>query len=206
MLENSVGEKIFEDHKYKGKLATLEIEFYEIIPSKKLSTKLSISFGTIEVKIPSTNKILNRTNKTIDIKFGIKNSELYFYLKNGIMPLKERNLVINQDYNWKGNPTGTQEYPIWEFKLDNESKNGNQLQILYGFLKNEVLGILELLKADTCCELKAVLQVSVNRNYIAIIDLDDGINKKNKETKIGLLLQYLKAEIEHYVSQVAIKV
>ena len=203
-----IGEKIFEEHKYDGKLATIEIDLYEIIDSEeseKKVVKLSISFGTLEIKIPKINQILNRNNQTIDIKFGLKNAELCFHFKNGIMPLKERKTLVSQCNAWKGIPKGISESPSWEFGSNYEPKTEVKSRILHGIIANEILGIIEVLEKNKACEFQAFLIVSINRNSVEIIDFDDGNNKKQKETKIGLLLRYLKNELENYVSKVVIR-
>ncbi|RCJ26185.1 hypothetical protein A6770_26605 [Nostoc minutum NIES-26] len=200
--EKLVGKKIFpDDHKFDGRLVISEITLYETDNYKKLDVELTIAFGTPEVKIP-VNTLLNRT---MDIKFGIKNGELYLHLKNVNMPLSQRKPLISQENNWVGTPLGLPNSPIWEFKINNEMMSVNESGILYGFLGNVNLGILELLEENTCCEVEAIFKISINRIYIKIIDLDDGTNKKHKETKIGLLLRYLKDELENYVSKVAIR-
>ncbi|GAA6617577.1 effector-associated domain EAD1-containing protein [Scytonema sp. NUACC26] len=180
-IKKSVETKIFEEHIYAN-LATIEIKLYEAVPPQKLRVDLSISFGTPEVRIPKLCP--NHSGESIDIKFGIKNGELCFNLRNGRMPLSERKSLVSQYNIWRGTPIGKPEAPKWEFGLQNESR------ILHDCLINEVLGILELLDANICCELEAVFQINhVNRNNIKIISLDDGTNKKQKDTQIALLLK-----------------
>jgi hypothetical protein len=188
------------EHKCEGKLVVMQVDIYEHLLPKEVCVKLSISFGVPEVNIPNPEKSENTY-----IKYGIKNGELYLDLTNGEMLLNKRENIRNKKNNWEGTPVGDTKLPIWEFRINNESINGNQPQILRGNLKDEVLGILELLDLNVACEVNAYFKISVNRINIAIIDLDDGTNKKQKETKIGLLLRYLKSELENYVSKVVIR-
>lgn len=200
--ERLVGKKTFDDHKYNGKLVSIFIELYEKPLSQKVFPVLTIAFGNPEVKIPR----LDEMRKTIDIKFGVKGGELCFSLRNGIMPLNQREQLKNQDYDWEGIPIGTSESPVWEFRCKKELRDENELKILFGIVKNQNLGIIELLESNICCEVEVAFKISVNRNYIVITDLDDKTNgKKQKETKIGLLLKFLESELENYVSKVTIK-
>jgi hypothetical protein len=202
----AIGKKVGQDeHKFEGKLVSMQVDIYEYLLPKEICVKLSISFGTPEVNIPNPNPLLRLRNETIDIKYGIKNGELSLDFRNGEMLLNQRENIRNKNDNWEGSPVGNTKLPIWEFRINNESINGNQPQILRGNLKDEVLGILELLDLNAACEVNAYFKISVNRINIAIIDLDDGTNKKQKETKIGLLLRYLKSELENYVSKVVIR-
>ena len=190
-----------DEHKFDGRLVITEIKLYKTDDYRKFQVELTIGFGTPEVKIP----INSLFNSTIDIKFGLKNGELCFNLKNGLMPLNQRKCLRSHENNWMGTPLGLRNSPVWEFKIDNKLMSATQLGILNGFLENGNLGIIELLKENEYCELEAIFKISINRNYIKIIDLDDGTNKKQKETKIGLLLKYLKNELDTYVSKVVIR-
>lgn len=194
---------IHDEHKFDGKLVLIQVDIYEHLLPREVCIKLSISFGVPEINIPNFNPLLRLKNKTTDIKYGIKNGELNLDFQNGNMPLNRRENIINEKNNWEGTAVGS--IPSWQFSINNESKSGNQIEILHGNLKNEVLGILELLDLNVASEIHAYFKISVNRINIAIIDLDDGTNKKQKETKIGLLLKYLKSELENYVSKVVIR-
>jgi hypothetical protein len=197
--------KIEDEHKFNGKLVSIQVDICEHLPPREVCVKLTISFGTPEISIPNHNPLLKLKNETIDIKYGIKNGELHLGCKNADMPLNRRENLINENNHWEGTPVGDINSPIWEFSINNELINGNQPQILRGNLRNEVLGILELLDVNADCEINTCFKISVNRINIAIIDLDDGTNKKQKETKIGLLLKYLKSELDDYVSKVVIR-
>ncbi len=205
--EKSVGKQTLEDHKYDGRLVTIEIKLYQIVNDENnILVNSTISFGMPEIKIPQKNLF---RSSTTDIKFGIKRGELGIKIKNGFMLLDQRKeFLIEIDKNsWKAEPIGKKEYPIWEFmtKKNNEREAEISNQVLHGLHKNQYLGILELLDKNKCCELNACFKISINRMYIEIIDFDDGTNKKQKETKIGLLLKYLKPELENYVSKVVIR-
>ncbi|WP_414755234.1 hypothetical protein [Anabaena sp. CCY 9910] len=195
---------VHDEHKFEGKLVLIQVDVYEHSLPKEVCIKLSISFGAPEINIPNFNPLLRLKNKTTDIKYGIKNGELNLDFQNGKMPLNRRENLINENNNWEGMAVGS--LPSWQFSIKNESKSENQLEILYGNIKNEVLGILELLDLNVASEINAYFKISINRINIAIIDLDDGTNKKQKETKIGLLLKYLKSELENYVSKVVIQI
>ncbi len=139
----AIGKKVCQDeHKFEGKLVSMQVDLYEYLLPKKICVKLSISFGAPEVNIPNRNPFLRLRNETIDIKYGIKNGELSLDFRNGEMLLNQRENIINKNYNWEGSPVGNTKLPIWEFRINNESINGNQPQILRGNLKDEVLGIL----------------------------------------------------------------
>lgn len=194
-----------DEHKFEGKLVSMQVDIYEHLLPKEICVKLSISFGAVEVIIPNPNHLLKLRNETIDIKYGIKNGELFLDFRNGEMLLNKRENIINKNDNWKAIPLGDKKSPVWQFSIDNQSVNENQPQTLHGNLKNEVLGILELLDLNANCEINAYFKTSVNRINVVIIDFDDGTNKKHRETKIGLLLKYLKPELEKYVSKVVIR-
>lgn len=198
------GNIIYDEHKFHGKLAIIAIELCKINYSKRFCIKLTVSFGTLEVKIPKYLKKSNYENETIDIEIGIKKSNLCFNLKNGLMPLNKRNSLKNKANSWQGIFLGESQSPEWQFELLSRSISKKQSQILRGNLANEVLGILEIIKANACCIVEASLEISINRNYIEIINFDDGSNKKQKETKIALLLQYLKSELRNLDNKISL--
>lgn len=190
-----VGNIVYDEHKFDGKLAIIAIELYQINYSKKFCIKLTVSFGTYEVPIPKPSENSIFENEKIDIHFGIKKSKLCFNLENVIMPLEDRKFFANQDKSWEGIFIGEPKFPEWQFELMNESRAKKQSQILRGGLTSEVLGTLEILEANTFCQVTASLEISINRIYIEIVDFDEGSKKTQKETKIGLLLKFLKDEL-----------
>ncbi|NJO63011.1 MAG: hypothetical protein HC836_33775 [Richelia sp. RM2_1_2] len=69
----AIGEKIGSDeHKFGGKLVSMQVDIYEHLLPKEICVKLSISFGAPEVNIPNLNLLPRLRNETIDIKYGIK--------------------------------------------------------------------------------------------------------------------------------------
>lgn len=200
--EQLVGKQTFDKHEYNGNLVTIEVELYQIFESENnIRVNSNISFGMPEINIPKEGVF----RKPTSVKFGIKRGKLEMKIQNGSMPLRERQEFVSQNNSWKAETRGTKECPQWDFMvIKNQLEAEDGWGVLHGLHRNQTLGIVELLKANQSCQLKAYFMISINRMYIEIIDLDDGTNKKQKETKIGLLLKYLKSELGNCVSQVHI--
>lgn len=200
--EQLVGKQTFEKHEYNGNLVNIEVELYQTCKSEnKIRVNSNISFGMPEIEIPKKGIF----GKSTSVKFGIKRGKLEIKIENGSIPLKERENFVSDNNSWKAETRGARESPQWDFmaiknKLEAEDARG----VLHGLHRNQTLGIVKLLQANKSCALKAYFMISINRMYIEIVDLDDGTNKKTIETKIGLLLKYLKGELENCVSQVHI--
>lgn len=209
-LEPILGEEIFSDHKYDGRLVSLSLQFYEVVPSEKIRVMITLSFGRLELQIPNQSRFLN---SKIDVEFGVKKGDLYFALNNGVMPLQQRNIIKSQTTNWQGNPVGY-EVSIWQFGLTEQWNYQNKSQVLSGCANSKEMGIINLVAPGVSCETTVTFKINVNRNCIEVIFLGNEINekqhneitKKQRETKIGLLLRYLKNELEDYVSKVIYKV
>ncbi|MEH2239351.1 hypothetical protein [Nostoc sp.] len=141
----------------------------------------------------------------VNIIFGIKRGNLECGLTNARMDLNKGNSFDNEIYNWRVMHCGIPEAPKWKFTLLNGS------EFLEGSLKDQCLGIIDLLEVGKYFELEAIFKINVNRNHIKVICSDRGSVTKTKiqrESEIGLCLQYLqeKYRLDNYVSRVVVNI
>lgn len=189
---------------YVDNLVTLELQLYENFNLlQNFCVKLSITFTTNEVQVTSPFR------KTENIIFGIKRGYLHFKLTNGMMNPSKRYSFDNND--WRGIHRGSPEAPEWEFTLMNYTKiedNVKESSVLYGELKEQFIGFIELLENSNVFELEALFKIRIDRNYIELIESNGSKNQRQKETKIGLLLNYLENQdkLKKYVSKVVINI
>ncbi|MEH2325905.1 MAG: hypothetical protein V7K32_20580 [Nostoc sp.] len=188
---------------YIDNLVTLEVQLYQNFNLlQNFCVKLSITFTTNEVQVVS------RFGKTENIIFGIKRGHLHFRLTNGMMNPSKRYSFDNKKYNWRGIHRGLPEAPEWEFTLSNYTKiedNVTESSVLHGELKEQFIGLIE---TTNVLELEALFKISINRNYIELLESNGSKNKKQKESKTALLLNYLKDQdkLKKYVSRVVINI
>lgn len=198
----SIGTEVSNDHRYDGLLVTLSLKFYKILSSEQVRIITCISFGKKELKIPSQ---VNSVDEITDIEFGIKKGNLHLALSNGVMPLDQRKVIRDQVTNCTGNPIGN-ESSIWQFELIDKLNYQPNSKVLSGYVENQEMGTINLLDSSANCEITATFKININRNYIEVTYIDNEMNNKQRETKVGLLLRHLENELEKYVSEVKYEV
>jgi hypothetical protein len=191
-------------HNYPD-LMLIDIRLLRLISEKELqefNLILDISFGEVEENF-KYKKQLGFVEKEGCIRFGIKFGELCFKLTNGCMPLNFRKLPTIEQAFGLVSPTGTDEYPKWQFKVDDKKRS-----TLFGFLTNQELGIISL--QNTSCLVEATFQVNINSNNLGVTEQegvwDDATNKKVKETKLrAFFKKVVEPKVKDYVSKVVLQ-
>lgn len=188
---------ISEDYKYSGSLVLFQLHFWEEETETnqgQVLVKITIAFGEAKEVFPL--KRLWGGPKNLNVRFGISRGELYLTFDKSSMPLSKREKLISSTY-WKAELSGEDSLPKWVFK-----PMGKQ-NILEGHLKNENLGIVNLLNDNF---IEATFRVDVNRKDIVVTFLDDTHeNKKIKETKISAFLKFIKPKLEKHLSKVELR-
>ncbi len=196
--------KLKSEHNYP-RLMSIDIRLIGLIFEKELqpfNLILDISFGEVEEKFQYRKK-LGFVEKEGYIRFGIKFGELCFKLTNGCMPLNLRKLPTIEQAFGLVSPIGTDEYPIWQFRVDDKRRS-----TLFGFLTNQELGIISL--QNTSCLVEATFQVNINSNNLGVTEQegvwDDATNKKVKETKLrAFFKKVVEPKVKDYVSKVVLQ-
>jgi hypothetical protein len=202
--DKDVVKKLKQEHKYPT-LVSIDIQ---IITDKfhrdqnKFLLILDISFGEVEEKFKYRNQ-LEIIEKEGWIRFGIKFGELCLKLTNGQMPLKLRKVFNCEKVFGILSPTGTDECPIWQFKVDE-----NKHSTLFGGLQNQNLGIIAI--PNNSCSIEATFQIHVNSNNLEVTAQEgvwnDTTNKKEKETKRrAFFKKVVEPKLKDYVSKVVLQ-
>ena len=220
IFEAQSGEKICEHSDILNKYASFKsLEFKHNYPNllfiniqiiclnfekelQQVNLLLDISFGEVEENFKYKEN-LGFVEKQGYIRFGIKFGELCFKLTNGCMPLNLRKLPTIEQAFGLVSPTGTDEYPRWQFRVDDKKRS-----TLFGYLTNQELGIMSL--QDTSCLVEATFQVNVNSNNLGVTEQegvwDDETNKKVKQTKLrAFFKKVVEPKLKDYVSKVVLQ-
>lgn len=188
------------ERKYNLNLTTFELQLYKNLNiQKNYCLNLSITFTTPVAEI----------SQAMSITFAIKKGILQLKITNGKMDLHTRKSFENPKFYWMAIDRGLPETPEWEFSFMEPSTSEFQKTFcyLYGDIKEQYLGLLELIETSKCLEIEAIFKTCINRDHIEILCSND-VTKKQKETKIGKLLRFLKKpeQLGNYVSKIIIKV
>ncbi|MBD2415837.1 hypothetical protein H6H01_35025 [Nostoc calcicola FACHB-3891] len=188
------------ERKYNLNLTTFELHLYKNLNlQKNYCLNLSITFTTTVANI----------SQAMSISFAIKRGILQLKITNGKMDFHTRESFENTKFYWSATERGLPETPEWEFSFIEplKSKYSKSFCYLYGGIKEQYLGSLELIEISKCLEIEAIFKTDINRDHIEILCSND-VNKKQKETKLGKLLRFLKKpeQLGNYVSKIIIKV
>lgn len=198
-IASLIGTIIYEDHKYEGYLAYINLGFTkeESEQTEEIGIRLSITFGIVE------EPVKYKSGKEGSIKFGIKYGELRLSLPTGVqIPLHQRGLNQDPENKWQINPVGQNKAPCWQFTVKENST------VLQGRRSDQKLGSFEVLTHPS--DVEAVFQVKVNRNNLEITAQDNvwfsNTNKKIKETMIrAFFKQVVEPKLKEYVNKVVLR-
>ncbi|KYC43484.1 hypothetical protein WA1_10485 [Scytonema hofmannii PCC 7110] len=192
------------EHKYPRlvfvKIRLLNLNFQKEV--QQFNLILDISFGEEEEKFQYKEQ-LGFVEREGYIRFGIKFGELCFQLTNGCMPTDLRKFPKIEQVFGLLSPTGTEEYPIWQFKVDDKKSS-----TLFGCLTNQELGIISL--QNIPCVVEATFQINVNSNNLGVT-AQEGVwnaktSKKVKETKLrAFFKKVVEPKLKDYVSKVVLE-
>lgn len=192
------------EHKYPN-LVIINIQAFDVNLEKKIPQFyliLDISFGEVEEKF-KYKESMGFTEREGYIRFGIKFGELCFKLINGSIPLNLRKIPTIEQVFGLVSTIGTDEYPTWQFKVDDKKKS-----TLFGSLINQELGILSL--QNDYCLVEATFQVNVNSNNLGVTEQEgvwnDETSKKVKESKLrAFFKKVVEPKLKGYVSKVVLQ-
>jgi len=202
--------KVESDSKYNDRLVTFNIRFLNFYPNEqtqKLSIFLDISFGEVEEKVIYSNNF-GLDKKEGHLKFGIKFGRFCLELTNLCLPLNKREVPKIEEFNGDVTCIGNDENPEWQFKVKHKSEVPEKALVLFGLLKNQEIGIIEL--SNTSCQVKATFKVNINSNDLGITEQDglwnEQTNKKVKETKLRAFFKnVIEPKLKNYVSKLELQ-
>ena len=195
--------EVFEDHKYEGQLALIDLNFFResgIDNNGEIGVVLDIAFGEIDEKFSYPQGFFKERIEGY-IRFGIKRGKLYLNFENAVMPLNKRVLLDDPKGSWLINTIGVREAPIWNFQAE-------QSEILTGSRSNEKLGFIDSCSDD--CVVEAIFKVRVDRNDLEITSQHGVWDSKTrpavKETKIrAFFKKVLEPKLKDYLGKIVLK-
>lgn len=175
---------------------------------KQIGIVLDIAFGEIEEKYLYSH-FFGLIKKEGYLRFGIKFGTLNLKFPYKCMPAKQRQLPEAKQFSWKITSIGSDKNPEWQFKAASTSETKDQEAVLFGSLKNQELGMINL--QDTPCTLEATFQVNINRNALGITAQDgvwdDQTPKKIKASKIrAFFKKVVEPKLKNNVGTIKIKI
>lgn len=198
--------KLTLTQEYNSNLIRFVIDFFDCYAEKQIQEQigivLDISFGEIEEKYIYKN--FGLIEKEGYIRFGIKFGTLKLKFTDQYMPPKQRKLPEAQEIGGQVTSVGSDENPEWQFKVTDASETA----VLFGLLKNQELGIVNLLKIP--CKVEATFQVNINGNGLGITAQDgvwdDKTNKKVKESKLrSFFKKVVEPKLKNNVSKIRLQ-
>jgi len=203
-------EKLKSEHKYNANLVVFDIKILNFYPqeqTQKFAIILDISFGEVYENFKYKNKF-SLLEQEVRVRFGVKFGRLCLKLTNLSMPLNMRQVPNLEEFNGDITSMGTDENPVWQFKVKHQSEITEKTSVLFGSLNNKELGIIELL--NETCQIQATFQVDINSNDLGITEQDglwnEQTNKKVKETKLRAFFKnVIEPKLKNYVSKLELQ-
>ena len=190
---------IGQDHQYNGELVVLTLNFHEFnLQNRQVSIILDISFGEVDEIVTYPD------GESGYIRFGVKHGKLYLNLKNGLMPLHQRDFRNDSQGEWQIGTTGIEQSPVWEFAAN------SQLSILKGVRSDKKLGIIDVPDVSRAIMVEAVFRDQVNNNDLEITAQDGAWSNREKPEKVAIkrrvfFERVVRPKLERYISKVVLQ-
>jgi hypothetical protein len=190
---------IGQDHQYNGELVLLNLDFHGFnLENRQVGIILDISFGEVDEIVTYPD------GESGYIRFGVKHGKLYLNLKNGLMPLHQRDFRNDSQGEWQIGTTGIEQSPVWEFAAN------SQLSILKGVRSDKKLGIIDVPDVSRAIMVEAVFRVQVNNNDLEITAQDGAWSSGENPLKVfakrrAFFERVVKPKLERYISKVVLQ-
>jgi hypothetical protein len=190
---------IGQDHQYNGELVVLTLNFHEFnLQNRQVSIILDISFGEVDEIVTYPD------GESGYIRFGVKHGKLYLNLKNGLMPLHQRDFRNDSQGEWQIGTTGIEQSPVWEFAANSQSS------ILKGVRSDKKLGIIDVPDVSRAIMVEAVFRVQINSNDLEITAQDGAWSSGENPLKVfakrrAFFERVVKPKLERYISKVVLQ-